>query len=56
MRICRQTGLAVKVSFKALKMKEKNMIKFCGYITTAIFEEIGIDEERKQKKMCISFL
>ena len=43
------TALVVEVSFETLKVKEENVRKFSGYVTTAIFEEMGIYEERKRK-------
>lgn len=43
-----------KVSFEILRVKEESVRKFSGYFTTAIFEEISIDGERKWKKMNIT--
>lgn len=43
------TALVVEVSFETLKVEEENVRKFSGYVTQAIFEEMGIYEERKRK-------
>jgi len=37
------------VSFETLKVKEENVRKFSGYVTTVILGEMCIYEERKRK-------